>query len=69
MGLDVFTKRLRAYRKLKHLTQQEFALMMGVSVALVGGWERGTREPTNEQVKKIMTILQVTHEELGISDE
>jgi DNA-binding transcriptional regulator YiaG len=43
--------------------------MMGVSVALVGGWERGTREPTNEQVKKIMAILQVTHEELGISDE
>ena len=67
MVLDTFTKRLRAYRKLKHMTQQDFARELGVSVAIVGGWERGTREPTETQVEKIMGILQVTREELGLS--
>ncbi len=66
MVLDTFTKRLRAYRKLKHMTQQDFAQVLGVSVAIVGGWERGTREPTEAQVEKIMGILQVTREDLGL---
>ena len=69
MVLDTFTKRLRAYRKLKHFTQQEFARVMGVSVAIVGGWERGTREPTDAQVQKIMSILKVTREDLGLVSE
>lgn len=62
---DSFTKRLRAYRKLKHLTQAEFAAALGVSVAIIGGLERGTRNPTETQLQKIEEILVVSRQDLG----
>lgn len=67
MVLDTFSKRLRAYRKLKHLTQNEFANVMGVSKAVVGGWERGTREPTEAQFEEMMRVLNVTRDDLGLT--
>ncbi|MCY0876197.1 MAG: helix-turn-helix transcriptional regulator [Firmicutes bacterium] len=66
MVLDVFAKRLRAYRKLKSLTQEEFAQAMGVSVAVAGGWERGTRTPTDQQVRSMEELFQVNRKELGL---
>ncbi len=69
MGSEIFTKRLRAYRKLKHLTQQEFAEAIGVSVAVVGGLERGTRIPSENQLTKIVTVLQVSRTDLGIEGQ
>lgn len=68
MVFQVFCKRLRAYRKLKQMNQREFAEQMGISVALVGGWERGTIEPTTVQIDKIMKILSVSRQELGLDD-
>ncbi|MBX6352143.1 MAG: helix-turn-helix transcriptional regulator [Thermoflavifilum sp.] len=62
--LDVFGRRLRAYRKLKQLTQTELAEVLGVSVAMVGGLERGTRSPTPDLVKRICAALDVTEDEL-----
>jgi transcriptional regulator with XRE-family HTH domain len=61
---DVFGRRLRAYRKLKQLTQTELADLLGVSVAVIGGIERGTRMPTPELVEKICRVLDVTEDEL-----
>ena len=66
MVSDTFTKRLRAYRKLKQLTQQEFAAALGVSVAIVGGFERGTREPSDAQIHKMVSLLQVSKQDLGL---
>ncbi len=51
------------------MTQQDFALALGVSVAIVGGWERGTREPTDAQVEKMMRLLQVNRDDLGLSSD
>jgi transcriptional regulator with XRE-family HTH domain len=61
---DVFGRRLRAYRKLKHWTQAELAETIGVSIAIIGGLERGTRMPTPAVMGNIIRVLHVTEEEL-----
>ncbi len=61
---EALGKRLRAYRKLKNLTQQELAELLGISIAIVGGIERGTREPSKDVLGKISLVLGVTEEEL-----
>ncbi|BCJ87378.1 helix-turn-helix domain-containing protein [Effusibacillus dendaii] len=61
---EALGKRVRAYRKLKHLTQQELANLLGVSVAIVGGIERGTREPSQDILTKISHVLGVSTDEL-----
>jgi transcriptional regulator with XRE-family HTH domain len=62
--LDVFGRRLRAYRKLKHWTQIELAEKVGVSVAIIGGLERGTRYPNKALVERLCDVLQVSPAEL-----
>ncbi|RIV18399.1 XRE family transcriptional regulator [Alicyclobacillaceae bacterium I2511] len=59
-----FGRRLRAYRKLKHWTQTELAHHLGVSIAIVGGLERGTRQPTAVQLAHLVDILQVSEKDL-----
>lgn len=70
---DVFGRRLRAYRKLKHWTQSELAAEIGVSIAIIGGLERATRVPTPALMSHLVRVLQVTEEELlhggGVSQE
>ena len=61
---DTIGKRLRAYRKLKNLTQQELADKLHVSIAIVGAIERGTRMPSKELLRSIHEVLGVTEEEL-----
>ncbi|WAH37356.1 helix-turn-helix domain-containing protein [Alicyclobacillus dauci] len=61
---DVFGRKMRAYRKLKHMTQIELADHLGVSVAIVGSLERGTRTPTPQIIRRLTELLQVTEEEL-----
>lgn len=61
---DTIGKRLRAYRKLKNLTQQELADRLHVSIAIVGAVERGTREPSQELMRSINEVLGVTEQEL-----
>lgn len=61
---DVFGRRLRAYRKLKHFTQTELAQELGVSVAIIGGLERGTRMPTPSLMQSIIHVLSVSEAEL-----
>lgn len=61
---DTIGKRLRAYRKLKNLTQQELADKLHVSIAIVGAIERGTRVPTNDLLRSIHDVLGVTEQEL-----
>lgn len=61
---DVFGRKLRAYRKLKHWTQSELADQVGVSIAIIGSLERGTRRPTADLVRKFQEVLQVSEQEL-----
>lgn len=61
---DTIGKRLRAFRKLKNLTQQELADKLHVSIAIVGAIERGTRMPSNELLRSIQAVLGVTEQEL-----
>ncbi|MFM1655063.1 helix-turn-helix domain-containing protein [Brevibacillus sp. B_LB10_24] len=64
MGDARLGNRIRAFRKLKGYTQQSLAQEMGVSLALVGSLERGTRKPTESVLRKIANTLQVDYEEL-----
>ncbi|ASS76971.1 transcriptional regulator [Tumebacillus algifaecis] len=61
---DTIGKRLRAFRKLKNLTQQELADKLHVSIAIVGAVERGTRMPSHELLRSIHAVLGVTEQEL-----
>ena len=61
---DTIGKRLRAYRKLKNLTQQELADKLHVSIAIVGAIERGTRLPSKDLLLSIHEVLGVTEQEL-----
>ncbi len=61
---DIFGRRLRAYRKLKHWTQTELADKIGVSVAIIGGLERGTRYPTKPILDRLAQVLNVSTAEL-----
>ncbi|MCL6454577.1 MAG: helix-turn-helix transcriptional regulator [Alicyclobacillus sp.] len=61
---DVFGRRLRAYRKLKNWTQVELAEQIGVSVAVIGSLERGTRSPSEPLLRALENALQASREEL-----
>ncbi|KPV43463.1 helix-turn-helix domain-containing protein [Alicyclobacillus ferrooxydans] len=65
---DVFGRRLRAYRKLKNWTQVELANELEVSVAIIGGLERGTRNVTPALLKRLEELLNVSRTEL-LGDE
>lgn len=56
-------KRIRAFRKLKGYTQLELAEEIGVSVAVLGAVERGTRQPDLLLLEKIGTVLSVDLDE------
>ncbi len=56
--------RIRSFRKLKGYTQSTFAQKLGVSLAILGEIERGTRTPTTSMLDAITTTLGITKEEL-----
>ncbi|WP_062306410.1 helix-turn-helix transcriptional regulator [Alicyclobacillus sendaiensis] len=64
MRLDGFGRRLRAFRKLKQMTQADLARAIGVSLATIGGIERGTRQPSARLVQAIASALAVDLDEL-----
>jgi transcriptional regulator with XRE-family HTH domain len=57
-------QRIRAFRKLKGLTQQELADRMKISVAILGAIERGNRIPEEAVLDQISQLLGITKEEL-----
>lgn len=48
----------------KHMTQIEFAILAGVSVGCLQGLENGGRQPRDEQLIKIASVLGLTLEQL-----
>jgi transcriptional regulator with XRE-family HTH domain len=60
--------RIRAFRKLKGFTQNELADKLGVSVAVLGAVERGTRKPEPRLLRLIADTLGIAREELDGQD-
>ncbi|MGE7767829.1 helix-turn-helix domain-containing protein [Peribacillus sp. NPDC096540] len=57
-------RRIRAFRKLKGFTQEEFAKEIGVSVSLLGEVERGNRNPSESFLMEVSDVLRVSIAEL-----
>jgi transcriptional regulator with XRE-family HTH domain len=64
MDNDLLAQRVRAFRKLKGYTQLELAEELGVSVAVLGSLERGTRKNDVKLLKLIANKLNISYEEL-----
>jgi len=64
MEAERWGRRIRAFRKLKGFTQEEFAKELGVSVSMLGEVERGNRVPTALFLKEVAEQLGITMEEL-----
>jgi ribosome-binding protein aMBF1 (putative translation factor) len=48
---------IQAKRTEKNLTPCHLAAKMGIAAALVRSWEDGTREPDDEQLRVLITVL------------
>ena len=64
MAKDHLALRIRAFRKLKGYTQHELAERLGVSVAVLGSIERGTRKIDPKLLARIAETLHIDQEEL-----
>lgn len=64
MERQALAYRIRAFRKLKGLTQSDLADRLGVSLAIVGTIERGTRRVDERMLTRISEALQVGIDEL-----
>ncbi|WEG12705.1 helix-turn-helix transcriptional regulator [Pullulanibacillus sp. KACC 23026] len=63
MEADQWGRRIRAFRKLKGLTQAELAKSIGVSLSILGEIERGNRLPNDTVIQKVAEALNITLEE------
>lgn len=50
---------IQKYRKLKGMTQEELAKVIGVSRATLANYERGNREPSFDTIEKFVTTLNI----------
>jgi transcriptional regulator with XRE-family HTH domain len=66
MDEQVYTwgRRIRAYRKLKRLTQKELAAALHVSVSVLGAIERGDRPPSEQFLAEVAEALDIELDEL-----
>ncbi|MCL7749241.1 MULTISPECIES: helix-turn-helix domain-containing protein [Halalkalibacter] len=55
-----YGKKIRAYRKLKGYTQQEFAKQVGMSVSVLGDIERGNRQPNDTMLEQMAKVLNIS---------
>lgn len=69
MENDQLAGRVRAFRKLKGYTQMELADELGVSVAVLGSLERGTRRYDPKLLRLIADTLSISYEELVLIRE
>ncbi|GAV15922.1 helix-turn-helix transcriptional regulator [Paenibacillaceae sp. P-4] len=58
-------KRIRAFRKLRGLTQQQLSERVRISVSVLGEIERGNRQIDDQIMKEICKQLNISHDELA----
>jgi len=68
MEKSSISRRVRAFRKLKGMTQIELSERTAISIAVIGSIERGTRKPDEQVLSKIAGVLGVSLEELQGAD-
>ena len=54
---DVISKRLKEYRKVHNLPQEQFAEKAGISLPLLSELERGIANPTLQTLEKIASAM------------
>ena len=59
-----FSKNLKEIRKLKGLTQEEFAEKLEISIFTLQGYEQGKREPNLSTLVKIKIALDCSYDDL-----
>ncbi|RIX49214.1 XRE family transcriptional regulator [Paenibacillus nanensis] len=69
MENNQLAQRVRAFRKLKGYTQLELAKELGVSVAVLGSLERGTRKNDPKLLNHIAKTLGISYEELMTKED
>jgi transcriptional regulator with XRE-family HTH domain len=57
-------RRIKAFRKLKGFTQENFAKELDASLSFIGAVERGTKEAPDELLDQISSLLAISKEEL-----
>ena len=60
----MITKGIKYCRVIANMTQSELAILLGVTVATISNYERGEREPSIDNLKKMAEIFGVTVDEL-----
>lgn len=65
MEKNQIAQRVRAFRKLKGLTQDELAKRLGVSIAILGAIERGSRKAEPRMLARIAEALNIDPVELN----
>lgn len=63
-SIATWGRRIRAFRKLKRLTQKELAERVHVSVFVLGSIERGERVPPTQLLQDIADALGISLSEL-----
>ncbi|WP_110926107.1 helix-turn-helix domain-containing protein [Bacillus massiliglaciei] len=64
MEAEKWGRRIRAFRKLKGFTQEEFAREIGVPISLLGEVERGNKMPSEQLLHDVADRLHVSLREL-----
>lgn len=54
-----FAERLVAARKSRNITQKKLSEMLGITATRLNYWEKGTREPDIDMIKKLSQALSV----------
>ncbi|MCH8963300.1 MAG: helix-turn-helix transcriptional regulator [Bacteroidetes bacterium] len=61
---ESFAERLKAYRKLHGLTQQQLADELGVAMLTVRTWEAGTHQPRPETRERVEGVIKRAFESM-----
>ncbi|USK59947.1 helix-turn-helix domain-containing protein [Peribacillus asahii] len=69
MEAEKWGRRIRAFRKLKGFTQEQFAKEIGVSISFLGEVERGNKVPPDDFLEDVADMLCVSLEELQPLDD
>ena len=62
--LLVNTKKIKHFRKLKRMSANELAKLVGVTRQSIYAYEKGIQFPTGNKITKIAEVLGVTTEDL-----
>lgn len=60
----MFADEMRCLRQKRGMTQQELAVLLGVSVSAIQKWERGQAEPNARTLQRMADIFGVSMDEL-----